>query len=497
MWVFVRDNLHQHLRKEKLGSAPFSVAKMPQYLRKQDDDMPLLYRSNTEQPPRVAAKPFAQRRLRPGEEKLVAESKTVFLPRREKEGFGFHINEDGIVDGLAKTENGAQISKGVSIGMRLLAVDNVPVASVAEVSQLLEKHADASQLLGKPGRAARFEFRPAPPPADKVFAEKRKEKAAKQAAMDAATLAASKPYGNKIRVTCPAGATQGMQIVINDSHFVEVPPGVESGEQFDVRPPPDDNLLLSSSLVSSLKVTRFDVWQSEQASLDLADREKQKLLDAGSVADVARQEFALMADRPDLLEAEEDLVNWLGERIATKQANESLEKAVQEQSAAAEQVVTAIEQVVWEIVCKNGSSNPRGVQSRPLQDFQDLESAIAVGRVLTLRDTDDPAVARESDTWKDQRQQLQLQEEHRDRSSLIARRPLAFFLPGLFGAILSGISGAWVIWVDQELQTERLAIAPVGLPLVAFGADAGLLLRVWLWIAAAALMTKFVLIDGE
>ena len=50
--------------------------------------------------------------------------------------------------------------------------------------------------------------------------------------------------------------------------------------------------------------------------------------------------------------------------------------------------------------------------------------------------------------------------------------------------------------MDQELQTERLAVAPVGLPLVAFGADAGLLLRVRLWIAAAALLTKFVLIDG-
>ena len=79
MWVFVRDNLHQHLRKDKLGSAPFSVAKMPQYLRKQEDDMPSLYRSSTEQPSRVATKPFAQRRLRPGEEKLVAESKIVFL----------------------------------------------------------------------------------------------------------------------------------------------------------------------------------------------------------------------------------------------------------------------------------------------------------------------------------------------------------------------------------------------------------------------------------
>jgi hypothetical protein len=40
-------------------------------------------------------------------------------------------------------------------------------------------------------------------------------------------------------------------------------------------------------------------------------------------------------------------------------------------------------------------------------------------------------------------------------------------------------------------------IDPVGLPLVAFGADEELLLRVWLWMAVTALLIKFLLLDGE
>jgi hypothetical protein len=152
----------------------------------------LRYRSNAEPLPPPPAKPFAHRRLRPGEEKLVSESKTVFLPRREKVGFGFHIDENGVVDGLAKTENGAQIATGLSIGMRLLAVDAVYIHSTAEVSELLAKHAV--------GRAARFELRPAPPAAEEVFAEKKQEKAKQQAAIDAALMAASKPYGKKFEV---------------------------------------------------------------------------------------------------------------------------------------------------------------------------------------------------------------------------------------------------------------------------------------------------------
>eukprot|EP01046_Picozoa_sp_COSAG06_P013484 COSAG06_NODE_818_length_12113_cov_9.211670_10_plen_77_part_00 len=40
-------------------------------------------------------------------------------------------------------------------------------------------------------------------------------------------------------------------------------------------------------------------------------------------------------------------------------------------------------------------------------------------------------------------------------------------------------------------------IDPVGLPLVAFGADEELLLRVWLWMAVTALLIKFLLLDGK
>ncbi len=503
MWVFVRDHLHQQLRREKVVLAPFSVAQMPQHVRKLEDESLVLYRSSAEPPLVSAEKPFAQRRLRPGEEKLVASSKTVFLPRREKEGFGFHIDGDGIVDGLAKTANGAQIAKGISIGMRLLAVDTVLVCSTTEVSQLLEKH--------KIGRAARFELRPSPPPPDQVLAEKREEKAAKTAAMTAAIAAASKPYGNRVRVTCPSDATAGTRIVINDSFTVVIPAGVKPGEQFDVRPAREtvggsvekdstelteggDNLLLASSLVSSLKISRFDDWQAEQAAVDHAEREKQRMLEsvAGSVADVARQEVALMADRPDLQEAEEDLVDWLGQCNTTKQANAASERAVREQSADAERVVTAIEQAVWDKVCRQGVKNGRGSSNHP-----DRQSDNTQALVLHGIGSDDHGAVTGFDRWEHQGQQLQLQEEHQDNERLIARRPLAFFLPGAFGAIASGVSGAWVIWVDQELQLERLAIDPVGLPLVAFDADPGLLLRVWLWIASVALLAKFVLIDGE
>ncbi len=494
MWVFVRDHLHQRLRREKVALAPFSVAQMPQHVRTLEDESLVLYRSSAEPPAMPAEKPFAQRRLRPGEEKLVADSTTVFLPRREKEGFGFHIDEDGIVDGLAKTENGAQIAKGISIGMRLLAVDTVLVCSTAQVSQLLEKY--------KTGRAARFELRPSPPPADQVLAEKRKEKAAKQAAMEAAQVAASRPYGNRVRITCPPDAMPGTRIVINDSVTVTIPAGVNPGEVFDVRlarepvdgsveghsiPGGGDKLLLASSLASSLKVSRFDEWQAEQATVDHAERDKQRMLEslAGSVADVARKEVALMADRPELQEAEEDLVDWLGQCNSTKQTNADLERAVREQSVDAEQVVAAIEQAVWDKVCKHGGQSPNH-PDRLADDSQ----------VLALHSIGSDESVQGFDQWKYQGQQLQLQEEHQDNERLIARRPLAFCLPGLFGAIASGISGAWVIWVDQELQSERLAIDPIGLPLVAFGADAGVLLRAWLWIAVVALLTKFVLIDG-
>ena len=446
---------------------------------------------SAEPPPASAEKPFAQRRLRPGEEKLVADSTTVFLPRREKSGFGFHIDADGVVDGLAKTENGAQIAKGLSIGMRLLAVDTVLVCSTTQVSQLLEKH--------QTGRAARFELRPAPPPAEQVLAEKRKQKAAEQAATDAATLAASKPYGNRVRLTCPADATPGTRIVINDSFTVTIPPGVKPGESFDVLPGAEaagegGNPLLASSLMSSLKVSRFDLWQAEQATFDHAEREKQKMLEAvaSSVADVARQEVVLMAERPDLQEAEEELVDWLGKCNAAKRTNAESERAVRKQSADAEQVVAAIEEAVWEQVCRNGWK-ARNDPGSPAENCQ-VDGQALVLHGLGRKD-------RESmqglDQWEYQGQQLQLQEEHQDNERVIARRPLAFFLPGLLGAVSSGVSGAWVIWVDQELQSERLATQPVGLPLVAFGADAGLLLTVWLWIAAVALMTKFVLIDGE
>lgn len=475
MWVFVRDHLHQCLRREKVAVAPFAVAQMPQYVREPEDGTLVLYRSSAEQRPASAGKPFAQRRLRPGEEQLLGDSTTVILPRREKEGFGFHINEDGIVDGLAKTENGAQIAKGVSIGMRLLAVDTVMVCSTTQVFSLLEKHAA--------GRAARFELRPAPPPADQVFAEKRREKAAKQAAIDAATLAASKPYGNRIMVTCPEDTAVGTQLVINDALVVTVPAGVKPGEQFKVLPVPNadegsttgapnefpewGNLPLSSYLTSSLNIVRLDVWQAEQEKLEQVQREKQRLLEAvpSSAADAARQEVALMAERPDLHEAQEDLADWLGKCNATKQENKESERAVREQSADAEQVVAAIEHAVWEKLCEE--------QARCQEQ---KAGAAAIGQALVLHNAD---------------------VDNHDTERLIARRPRAFFLPGLLGVIFSGASGAWMVWVDQELQSERLAVKPVGLPLVAFGADAGLLLRVWVYIAVAALLTKFVLIDGE
>ena len=58
-----------------------------------------------------------------------------------------------------------------------------------------------------------------------------------------------------------------------------------------------------------------------QAEIERAKREKEALTltVSSSVAETARQEVALMADRPDLQEAQEVLVDWIGERSATQQ----------------------------------------------------------------------------------------------------------------------------------------------------------------------------------
>ena len=45
MWVFVRDHLHQRLRRERVALAPFSVAQMPEYVRHSEDATLVLYRS--------------------------------------------------------------------------------------------------------------------------------------------------------------------------------------------------------------------------------------------------------------------------------------------------------------------------------------------------------------------------------------------------------------------------------------------------------------------
>jgi formate/nitrite transporter FocA (FNT family) len=59
----------------------------------------------------------------------------------------------------------------------------------------------------------------------------------------------------------------------------------------------------------------------------------------------------------------------------------------------------------------------------------------------------------------------QARDKHRENSKkrpfsyssrLIARRPMAFLVPGVLAGLASGLSGAWVILVDQELQSERL-----------------------------------------
>jgi hypothetical protein len=45
MWVFVRDHLHQRLRRDKVALAPFSVAQMPQHVRHSEEATLVLYRS--------------------------------------------------------------------------------------------------------------------------------------------------------------------------------------------------------------------------------------------------------------------------------------------------------------------------------------------------------------------------------------------------------------------------------------------------------------------
>ena len=185
--------------------------------------------------------------------------------------------------------------------MRLLAVDAVYIHSTAEVSELLAKHAV--------GRAARFELRPAPPAAEEVFAEKKQEKAKQQAAIDAALMAASKPYGKKFEVW-------EAEEVRNAPRFSAsiLDRSCQSVDRLSRQARDKSN----TNRTQTQKVCGFSALQAE---IERAKREKEALTltVSSSVAETARQEVALMADRPDLQEAQEVLVDWIGERSATQQ----------------------------------------------------------------------------------------------------------------------------------------------------------------------------------
>eukprot|EP01046_Picozoa_sp_COSAG06_P013483 COSAG06_NODE_818_length_12113_cov_9.211670_9_plen_273_part_00 len=231
---------------------------------------------------------------------------------------------------------------------------------------------------------------------------------------------------------------------------------------------------------------KFCGFSALQAEIERAKREKEALTltVSSSVAEKARQEVALMADRPYLQEAQEVLVDWIGERSATQQANQKAARDVKERSAEAEAMIAAIERVVWEALCDNGnrsSASTQKAEQAQAEEEEDKRTEMdrnsdtvgeqlatvlgaapdsgGIGGALALREYGKEEVGglwKDHSSQHDQKEELQLQEEHQDSSRLIARRPMAFLVPGVLAGLASGLSGAWVILVDQELQSERL-----------------------------------------
>ena len=126
-------------------------------------------------------------------------------------------------------------------------------------------------------------------------------------------------------------------------------------------------------------------------------------------------------------------------------------------------MIAAIERVVWEALCDNGnrssasSTSTRTQKAEQAQDGEEEDKQTemdrssdtvgeqlamvlgaapgsgGVGGALALREYGKEEVT--GGLWKDhssqhdQKEELQLQEEHQDSSRLIARRPMAFLVP--------------------------------------------------------------------
>ena len=370
-------------------------------------------------PPEPPQRPFQERHLRPGED-AAALPVTLFLPLREGVGFGFHIDEDGIIDSLSKTENGAVIATGMELGMRLLAVDTVPATSASHVAKLLGQHAT--------GRAARFDLRPAPPPPELVFQRSKEAREAKLAAIEDAKREARKPYGKPFSVWEAEQAVEAAKAAEKEAKTLTV-----------------------------------------QSSVAEAGRAETDLL---------AQRTAL-----ELGSAEEGLVDLYCVSDGARSANVRQEVAVGGAERTARQLLRGLELEVWRKVCDRGAGvvaapppPPPGAGGEGPEDVvavwimqPDGEWAARSAGGKRAPDGEAQAIA-DRDEMKmltgfearaeggGEEAEGKGEEEgaavSSTRDAAVARRPSAFWVPALCALLLSTLSALFILFIDSQIEDD-------------------------------------------